>query len=127
MLKGLALHPKVHSIKIFTDTTNVGWDASLKPRLSPRSVVRLREKIAYKCFGDEGSVFGLRNNREEPTRWSGHSPVESHELVPTLQNLVVCQAHPRVSKCDCQLIVQVDSLSSVSGAINRVITAPPGV
>ena len=33
------------------------------------------------------------------------SPLENHEL---LQNLIMYQAHSRVTNCDCQLIVRVD-------------------
>ena len=37
------------------------------------------------------------------------SPVENQDLVPSLQNIITCQAHSRMPKCDGQLVVQVES------------------
>ena len=49
-------------------------------------------------------------------------PAETCDLVPSLQNIIMCQTHSRVPKCDGRLIVQIKS-----DPINRMVTAPSGV
>ena len=44
------------------------------------------------------------------------------DMVSSLQNIITCQAHSRVPKCDSGLLVQVNS-----DLINRMITTPSGV
>ena len=50
------------------------------------------------------------------------SPVENHDLVPSLQHIVTCRPHSRLPKCDDLLIVQI-----YSNPVNRMLTAPSSV
>ena len=50
------------------------------------------------------------------------SPVEDHDLVPSLPHNIESQAHSRVPECDGRPTVQVQP-----SAVNRMVTAPTGV
>ena len=50
------------------------------------------------------------------------SPVEDHDLVPSLSDNLKSQTHSRVSECDGRLSVQVEP-----SAVNRMVTASTGV
>ena len=50
------------------------------------------------------------------------SPVEDHDLVPSLPDNLKSQTHSRVSECDGQPSVQVEP-----SAVNRMVTASTGV
>ena len=50
------------------------------------------------------------------------TPVENHDLVPSLSHNIESQAHSRVSECDGRPIVQVES-----GAVDRLVTTSTGV
>ena len=50
------------------------------------------------------------------------TPVEDHDLVPSLSHNIESQTHSRVSECDGRPFVQVKP-----SAFNRVVTAPSGV
>ena len=50
------------------------------------------------------------------------SPVENHDLVPSLQNNIKSQTHSRVSECDGRPTIQVKP-----STINRMVTASTGV
>ena len=61
------------------------------------------------------------------TRWNPlggdvHSPVEDHDLVPSLPDYTKSQTHSRVSECDGRPTVQVKPSS-----VNRMVTASAGV
>ena len=143
VMKGSDLHPKDHSIQLFTDASNEGWGA----HLNQNSVVRLGKKATHKCPRIEGGIPG-------PSRLQGpvpesnsvscdgqlnsgslhqqaggnslsrdvHSPVENHDLVPSLPHNIESQAHSRVSECDGRPTVQVQP-----SAVNRMVSAPTGL
>ena len=50
------------------------------------------------------------------------SPVEDHDLVPSLPDNFKSQTHSRVSECDCRPSVQVEP-----SVVNRMVTASIGV
>ena len=50
------------------------------------------------------------------------SPVENHDLVPSLPHNIESQAHSRVPECDGRPTVQVQP-----SAVNRMVSAPTGV
>ena len=66
MMKGADLHPKDHSIQLFTDTSNEGWGAHLDQN-SKGSVVRSGKKATRKCPRIEGGLPG-------PSRLQGPVP-----------------------------------------------------
>ena len=51
-----------------------------------------------------------------------HSPVEDHDLVPSLPDNIKSQTHSRVSECDGRPSVQVEP-----SPVNRMVTASTGV
>ena len=120
---------------------------SLRANLYKRSVVRQGKKATHKYSRVEGSFSGPSKfqgpvskpkgfgcNRQlnssglhKQTRRNSlsrdvRSPVEDHDLVPSLLDNLKSQIHSRVSECDGLPSVQVEP-----SAVNRMVTASPGV
>ena len=57
VMKGADLHPKHHSIQLFTDASNVGWDSHLE-QTSTKGLWSDREKRLHKCSRAEGGFSG---------------------------------------------------------------------
>ena len=120
---------------------------SLRPILYKGSVVRSGKKATHKCPRIEGGLPGPsrlqgpvpesnsvscdgqlnsgslhqqtgRNTLSRDVR----SPVEDHDLVPSLPHNIESQAHSRVPECDGRPTVQVQP-----SAVNRMVSAPTGV
>ena len=147
VMKGADLHLKDHSIQLFTDASNEGWGAHLDQN-STKGLWSDREKKAtHKCPRIEGSLPGpsrLQGPVPEPNSASCDgqlnsgslhqqtrrnslsrnvcSPVEDHNLVPSLPHNIESQAHSRVPECDGRPTVQVQP-----SAVNRVVSASAGV
>ena len=125
MMKGADLHPKVHK----------------------GSVVRSGKKATHKCPRIEGGLPGplrlqgpvpesnsvtcdrqLNSGSLHQQTWRNtlsrdvHSPVEDHDLVPSLPHNIESQARSRVPECDGQPTVQVQP-----SAVHRMVSAPTGV
>ena len=60
VMKGEDLHPKDHSIQLFTDASNEGWDIHLE-QASKKGLWSDREKATYKCSSVEGDFSGSSN------------------------------------------------------------------
>ena len=115
--------PKDHSIQLFTDASNEGWGAHLEQTSTKGSVVRQGNKATHKCSRAEGSFSGpskVEGPVSEPNSVSCHrqlnsgdlrSPVEDHDLVPSLPDNTNGQTHSRVSECDGRPAVQVQPSS----------------
>ena len=120
---------------------------SLRPKFYKGSVVRSGKKATHKCPRIEGSLPGpsrLQGPVPEPNSVSCYrqlnsgslhqqtrrntlsrdvrSPVEDHDLVPSLPHNIESQAHSRVPECDGRPTVQVQP-----SAVNRMVSAPTGV
>ena len=120
---------------------------SLRSKFYKGSVVRLGKKATHKCPRIEGGLPGpsrLQGPVPEPNsascdgqlnRGSLHqqtrrnslsrdvcSPVEDHDLVPSLPHNIESQAHSRVLECDGQPTVQVQP-----SAVNRMVSSSAGV
>ena len=120
---------------------------SLRANLYKRSVVRQGKKATHKCSRAEGgfsgpskvqgpvsnpnSVGGYRQfnsgslhkqTRRNPLGGDVRSPVEDHDLVPSLPDNIKSKTHSRVSECDGQPSAQVKPSS-----VNRMVTASTGV
>ena len=67
MMKGADLHPKDHSIQLFTDASNEGLGRSLRPKFYKGSLVRLGKKATHTCPRIEGGLPG-------PSRLQGPVP-----------------------------------------------------
>ena len=147
VMKGADLHPKDHSIQLFTDASNEGWGCSLRPKFYKGSVVRSGKKATHKCPRIEGGLPGPsrlqgpvpesnsvscdgqlnsgslhQQTRRNTLSRDVRSPVEDHDLVPSLPHNIESQAHSRVPECDGRPTVQVQP-----GAVNRMVSAPTGV
>ena len=118
---------------------------SLRSKFYKGSVVRPGKKATHKCSRIEGSLPGpskLQGSVPEPnsascngqlnsgslhkqTRRNSlrdvHSPVEDHDMVPSLSHNIKSQTHPRVSECDGRRIQVKPS------TVNRIVTASTGL
>ena len=147
VMKGTDLHPKDHSIQLFTDTSNECWGALLEQTSAKGLWSGPGKKATHKCSRAEGGFSGpskIQGPVSKPncvschrqlnsgslhkqTRWNPlgedvRSPMEDHDLVPSLPDNTKSQTHSRVSECDGRLTVQVEPSS-----VNRMVTASAGV
>ena len=146
MMKGPDLHPKDHSIQLFTDASNEGWGAYLDQRstkglwsdqekrlhINPRVEGGLTGPSKFQgpvpgpnsssCNGqlDSGSLH--KQTRRNSLSRDVRSPVEDHDLVPPLSHNFKGQTHSRVSEPDGRPPIQVQP-----SAVNRMVTASTGV
>ena len=120
---------------------------SLRSKFYKRAVVRAGKKATHKCPGIEGglpgpsrlqgpvpesnsvSCDGQLNSGSLHQQARGNSlsrdvrsPVENHDLVPSLPYNIESQAHSRVSECDGRPPIQVQP-----SAVNRMVPAPSGL
>ena len=120
---------------------------SLRSKFYKRAVVRAGKKATHKCPGIEGglpgpsrlqgpvpesnsvSCDGQLNSGSLHQQARGNSlsrdvrsPVENHDLVPSLPYNIESQAHSRVSECDGRPPIQVQP-----SAVNRMVSAPSGL
>ena len=120
---------------------------SLRPKLYQGSVVRSGKKASHKCPRIEGGLPGpsrLQGPVPESNSvgWDGQlnsgslhqqtrrntlgrdvcSPVEDHDLVPSLSHNIESQAHSRVPECNGRPTIQVQP-----SAVNRMVSAPTGL
>ena len=131
VMKGADLHLKDHSIQLFTDASNEGWGAHLDQN-STKGLCSDREKrlhiyvlelkavsLALRDFKDQcQNQTTRRNTLSRDVR----SPVEDHDLGPSLPHNIESQAHSRVPECDGRPTVQAQP-----SAVNRMVSAPTGV
>ena len=110
-------------------------------------MVRQGKKATHKCSRAEGSFSGPsklqgpvsqpnsascyrqlhssslhKQTRRNPLDGDVCSPVENHDLVPSLQNHLKGQTHSRMSECDGRPTVQVES-----SPVNRMVTVSADV
>ena len=110
VMKGADLHPKNHSIQLFTDTSNEGWGAHLE-QTSTKGLCSDREKRLHinvldltavslalqrfrtvskpnsaGCYGQLNSSSLHKQARKNPLSGDVCSPVENHDLVSSLQD-----------------------------------------
>ena len=120
---------------------------SLRPKFYQRSVVRTGKKATLKCPRIEGSLTGpslVQGPVSEPNRSSCHgqlnsgslhkqtrrnslsgdvcTPVEDHDMVPSLSHNIESQTHSRLSQCDGRPSVQVQPSS-----VDRMVSSSTGV
>ena len=130
-MEGADLHPKDHSIQLFADASNdrQGRKAAHKcsraeggfsgpskfqgPIPKPNSVG---------CYGQLNSSSLHKQTRRNPLGRDVLSPVEDHDLVPSVPDNLKIQTHSRVSECDGQPSEQVKP-----SPVNRIVTAFAGV
>ena len=146
MMKAADLHPKDHSIQLFTGPSNEGWGAHFE-QASTKGLWSDGKKATHKCSRAEGGFSGPskvqgpvskpnsvgcygqlnssslhKQKRRNPLGRDVRSPVEDHDLVPSLPDNFKSQTHSRVSECDGRPSVQVEP-----SPVNRMVTASAGV
>ena len=144
VMKGSDLHPKDHSIQLFTDASNEGWGAHLE-RSSTKGLWSNQEKRLHinvlgclsgpktfqspvsgpnsaSCDGQLNCGSLHKQTRKNTLSRNVYSPVEDHDMVPPLPHNFESQTHSSVSECDGRPTVQIES-----GAVNRMVTASTGV
>ena len=132
------------SIQLFTDASNEGWGAHLD-QISTEGLWSDRKKATHKCSRVENGLLGpskLQGPMPEPNSASCNgqlnsgslhkqtrrnslsrdvcSPVEDHDMVPSLSHNIKSQTHSRVSECDGRPSVEPST-------VNRMVTASAGV
>ena len=147
VMKGSELHPKDHSIQLFTDASNEGWGAHLDQSSTKGLWSEQQKKATHKCSRIEGGLTGpssVQGPVSEPNSSSCHgqlnssslhkktrrnslsgdvcAPVEDHDMVPSLSHNIESQTHSRLSRCDGRPSVQVKPSS-----IDRVVSTSTGV
>ena len=136
MMKGADLHPKDHSIQLFTDASNEGWGAHLdqnstkglwsdqeKGLTGPSKLQGpVPEPNSASCNGQLNSGSLHKQTRRNSLSRDVCSPVEDYDLVPSLSHNIESQTHSRVPECDGRPSVQVKS-----SAVNRMVTTSAGV
>ena len=120
---------------------------SLRPKFYKGSVVRSGKKATHKCPRIEGCLPGPsrlhgpvpesnsvgcdgqlnsgslhQQTRRNTLGRDVCSPVEDHDLVPSLSHNIESQAHSRVPECDGRPAIQVQP-----SAVNRMVSAPTGL
>ena len=125
MMIGADLHPKDHSIQLFTDASNEGWGAHLNQSSTKGLWSDGGKKDTHKCPRVEGGHTGPlklqgpvskpncascngqlnsgslhQQTRRNPLSGDVHAPMEDHDMVPSLSHNMKSQTHPRVSECD---------------------------
>ena len=135
VMKGSHLHPKDHSIQLFTDASNEGWGTHLEPSSthslwSPQvkglhiNVLSGPETLQRPVSGpNRASCDGQLNcgglhkqTRGNTLNGDVCTHVENHDMVPSFSHHIESQAHSRVSECDGRPTFQVES-----GTVNRMV------
>ena len=80
------------------------------------------EPNSASCNGQLNSGSLLKQTRRNSLSRDVRSPVEDHDLVPSLSHNIESQTHSRVPECDGRHSVQVEPW-----AVNRMVTASAGV
>ena len=78
--------------------------------------------ISVGCYGQLNSSSLHKQTRRNPLGRDVRSPVEDHDLVPSLADNLKSQTHSRVSECGGGPSVQVEP-----SPVNRMVTASAGV
>ena len=76
-MMGADLHPKDHSIQIFTDASNEGWGAYLE-QASTKGLWSDGKKATHKCSRVEGGISGSE-------RFKDHAKTKQCWLLQTTQ------------------------------------------
>ena len=74
------------------------------------------------CNGQLNSGSLHKQTKKNSLSRDVRSPVEDHDMIPSLSHNIKSQTHSRVSECDSQPSVQVEPSSD-----NRIVTASTGV
>ena len=138
------LHPKDHSIQLFTDASNEGWGAHLeqsstKGLWSPQekglhiNVLELKAGFetlqrpvsgpnSASCHGQLNCGSLHKQTRGNTLGGDVRTPVETHDLVPPLSHNLESQTYSRVPECDGRPTFQVEP-----GSVDRMVTPSTGV
>ena len=84
--------------------------------------VPVPEPNSASCNGQLNSGSLHKQTRRNSLSRDVCSPVENHDLVPSLSHNAESQTHSKVPECDGRLSVQVEP-----SAVNRIVTASAGV
>ena len=147
VMKGSDLHPKDHSIQLLTDASNEGWGAHLEQNSTQGLWSPQEKRATHKCPRIESCLSGPetlqrpvsgpnsascdgqlncgslhKQTRRNTLSGDVRTPVENHDLVPSLSHNIASQAHSRVPECDGRPAVQVES-----GSVDGMVTTSTGV
>ena len=142
MMRCLDLHPKDHSIQLFTDASNKGWGTHLDQFL-PSSVVKPGKKATHKRPRIEGDLTGpseFQGPVPEPkstygngqlNRGSVHiqtrrtslsrdvrAPVEDHDMVSSLLHNIESHTHSRCLNVMADLLSRSNQVQSTEWSLH---------
>ena len=112
VMRGADLHPKDHSIQLFTDASNEGWGAHLdqnstkglwsdRKKMLHINVLELKAvSLALRSFKDQCQNQTVLVATDNSLSRDVCSPVEDHDMVPSLSHNIKSQTHSRVFECD---------------------------
>ena len=143
VMKGADLHPKDHSIQLFTDASNEGWGAHLDQN-STKGLRSEREKrlhinvlelkavsLALRDFKDQcqnQTVLVATDNSTVVAYINKQGGTHSAEMCALLWKIMTWCHHyhitlkARLSECDGRPAIQVQP-----SAVNRMVSAPTGL
>ena len=132
VMKSSDLHPKDHSIQLFTDASNEGSTGKMATHkcsriegglTGPSSVQGpVPEPNSSSCNRQLNSGSLHKQTRRNSLSGDVCAPVEDHDMVPSLSHNIESQTHSRLSQCDGRPSVQVQPSS-----VNRMVTTSTGV
>ena len=125
VMKDSHLHPKDHSIQLFTRRLKRSLGRSLRTKFYTRSVVSPGKRAPHKrpriksclsgpetlqrpvsgpnrtsCYGQLNCGGLHKQTRGNTLSGDVYTPVENHDLVPSFSHHIESQAHSGVSECD---------------------------
>ena len=133
VIKGAYLHPKDHSIQLFTAASNEGWGAHLEQASNKGSVVTQGKKATHKCSRAEGGVIGPskvscygqlnssslhKQTRRNSLCGDVHSPVEDHDLVPSLPDNLKARHIPGCLNVMANLLSRSNQVQSTEWSLH---------
>ena len=73
------------------------------------------------CHGQLNSSSLSKQPRRNPLSGDVCSPVETHDMVPSLQDNPQGQAHSRVPECDGRPSVQINQVQSTESSLHPLV------
>ena len=143
VMRGVDIHPKDHSIQLFTDTSNEGWGAHLE-QTSTKGLWSDKEKrlhinvlelkvvsLVLQSFKDQcqnqtvlvtmdNSTVVAYINKQGGTHLSRdvHSPVEDHDMVPSLQMTLKARHIPGCLNVMADLLSRLNQVQSTEWSLH---------
>ena len=143
VMQGSDLHPKDHSIQLFTDASNEGWGAHLDQNSTKGLWSGSGKKATHKCPRVEGGLTGPskvqgpvsepnssscnrqlnsgslhKQTRRKPLSGNVRPPVEDHDMVSSLSHNFKSQTHSRCLNVMADLLSRSNQVQSTEWSLH---------